>query len=124
MIARFEFRVAPQAPPNARLYHLIGVLDSSKAVERLAVELRNETARHLILDFQQVTYVNSTGFGILVELVIELRDGGKEVYIIDPHPRVKVVFEQLGGDELPIYRAPDAIAKITAASLVPPPPPK
>lgn len=124
MTPRLEYRVAPQAPPNARVYELSGVMDSSKAVEGLSNALRGDAARHLVLNFQRVTYVNSTGFGILIELVAELRDAGKVLYFTDPHPRVRVVFEQLGGDELPICGSADAMAKITAASLVPPPQPK
>ncbi len=119
----FEYRVRPDSPTNSRFFELSGILDSSKAVERLAEDLRNETVRHLVLDFSHVTYVNSTGFGVLIVLVNELREGGREIYITDPHPRVRVVFEQLGGDELPVFRSGDARAKIVASGAVSPPPP-
>lgn len=120
MTARFEYRVRPDAPPNARCFDLVGVLDSSKAMEALAGELRLETAQHLLMDFSRVTYINSTGFGTMLVLINELMDAGKKVYITDPHARVRVVFEQLGGEELPIFRAQDALNMIKAA---PPPPP-
>lgn len=120
MTARFEYRARPDGPQNARCYDLVGVLDSSKAMEELAADLRVQTAQHLLLDFSRVTYCNSTGFGTMLVLVNELMEAGKAIYITDPHARVRVVFEQLGGEELPIFRGADALERIKSA---PPPPP-
>lgn len=108
----FEFRIRPDNLPQARAFEASGSLDSSKALEALAQALRSDAARHLLVDFGRVTYVNSTGFGALVVLTHELREAGKALYILDPHPRVRLVFGQLGGDELPVYKAEDAAAAI------------
>lgn len=116
MTVRFEYRARPGGPPDTLVYDLAGMLDSSKAIEGMAEEFCKSTALHFVLDFRQVTYINSTGFGALFMLVNDFAEAGRAVYVADPSPRARMVLEQLGGGAIVILTMAEALETIRKAS--------
>ncbi|GGO01536.1 STAS domain-containing protein [Saccharibacillus kuerlensis] len=61
-----------------------------------AVSLRDR----IVLDFEQVYFVDSSGIGLIISLVSDLQEAGKTVRIEKVRPEVMEVFELLQIDEI------------------------
>lgn len=70
-----KFRIDIQQAEEANLVRLAGELDLSAAAElRTALDpVVHQADKTLILDFGELTYIDSTGIGILVS-VVKIRD--------------------------------------------------
>lgn len=61
--------------------------------------LRNEVesllasgTKHILLDFAQVTFMNSSGLGALVAILKKVRSNGADLYICSLNQQVKMIF--------------------------------
>ena len=77
---------------------LSGRVDRGGATEMelvLMAELK-EGHTQIALDLSDVPYINSTGLRVLANVLIQARDGGGNLVLVNLHPRVKRVFEIIG----------------------------
>ncbi|MEK7486035.1 MAG: STAS domain-containing protein [Planctomycetota bacterium] len=93
----FKIEKLPESPLLVVL-GLCGPIDSDntpRLKEELGMLQRKEIL-HFILDMAQMTRVNSTGLGVLVNLADTLERSGGELVLTRIPPEKKVVFEALG----------------------------
>ncbi|PSN18697.1 sulfate transporter [filamentous cyanobacterium CCP5] len=71
-----------------------GILDSSKAERfRQTVNDLPGEAEVLLLDLKDVTFIDSSGLGILVVILKQLRTAGRRLCICSINDQVKMLFE-------------------------------
>jgi anti-anti-sigma factor len=69
-------------------------IDVTELMEQeLCPQLMN--SKEVQLDFSKVPFVDSSGIGLLITLVMKLRDQGNKVQIMNIIPEVKQVFDLL-----------------------------
>jgi anti-anti-sigma factor len=68
--------------------------DASELMEEEITPLLQDKA-HTVLDFSNVSFVDSSGIGLLISFVTHMRDRGNKVEIIRLNPDVKQVFIML-----------------------------
>jgi anti-sigma B factor antagonist len=80
------------------LLTLAGELDVSNVAEarEAARKLLDDGSSRLVVDLARVTYMDSSGLGMLVGLLKRLKESGGAMAIAGPVPRVKRVFEITG----------------------------
>ncbi len=75
-----------------------GVIDARTVMEFQSKlnQLANQHITRILVDMDQVRYVNSTGLGCLITLLDALNAEGGKIVLMNLQPKVKVVFEMLG----------------------------
>jgi anti-anti-sigma factor len=76
----------------------IGSLEKPKDIEFVENYLNEK--KNVSLDMQEVTYINSCGFGALVEETMNFSDANLKVFIHSLNPQVRKTMEILGGEVL------------------------
>lgn len=72
-----------------------GILDGGTAND-LRQEIRNaidKGAKTILIDFKNITFVNSSGLGALVSMLKNVRTAGGELYLCSLNDQVKMIFE-------------------------------
>lgn len=93
-----------------------GELDVATAprVRQEAVRLASEGARKLVLDLSGVSFLDSTGLGVIVGILKRVRTHGGELALAGAEPQVRKVFEITRmTDILPLH---DTVEAAIAAS--------
>jgi anti-sigma B factor antagonist len=92
------FGVEVSGPPATPVVVVRGEIDVATSPQ-----LRNDLstliaggARHLTLDFTAVSFVDSSGLGVLVGTYKRLREDGGSIRIVGAQPSVRKVFEITG----------------------------
>lgn len=88
--------------PNARVVRFDGELDAS-SVERVLEEitaLLEDGVDHLVADFEQLRYVNSTGLGILLHFTRLARERGGSFRLCRVSQPVYEIIEIIGATTL------------------------
>lgn len=67
---------------------------------------------HLVMDFGQVDYISSAGWGVILGRLREFRDIGGDIYIVDMRPAVSSVFKLMGLDT--VIRYYDTVSELGA----------
>jgi len=95
--ADLVLRVARE-PDGPTLIHLTGVIDAHTldAFEGVLREALESGSRAVILDCEEVRYVNSSGFGELIRYHDLLKDRGGRLVLARVPPKVGVILEMLG----------------------------
>lgn len=57
-----------------------------------------QSRHHLVMDFNQVDYISSAGWGVILGRLREFRDIGGDIYLVDMRPAVMSVFKLMGLD--------------------------
>jgi anti-sigma B factor antagonist len=93
------FDITVSGPPSRPVVTVKGEIDVATS-PRLRTELTALVARgaeDLTIQFGGVTFVDSSGLGVLVAIYKRLREDGKgRVHIVDAQPPVRKVFEITG----------------------------
>lgn len=87
----------PQFPQAVEI-QIMGAVTSQNAVS-LRDEIRRRVqakALFLILVLREVPYVNSSGFGFLIDTAVDLERRGGALLLVEVPAKVKLVFENLG----------------------------
>ena len=103
--------VAPNEEPDYRESELVdgtklvtlgGELDvfTAGAEVRELLEECAESARHVVLDMSQVTFIDSAGIGLLVKTHRRLADIERRLVMLRPHPSVRRIIELTGLDQV------------------------
>jgi len=96
VVGPFKIEVSGQpAAPNVVVRGEIDVATSPKLRDDLTA-LIERGARHITLDFDAVTFVDSSGLGVLVGTYKRLREDGGSIRIVGAQPSVRKVFEITG----------------------------
>ncbi len=79
-----------------------GILDSVKTNElrRDVSEVLADGANVILLDFQEVTFMNSSGLGTLVAILKNVRSEGGKLYICSLSDQVKIIFSLTKMDKI------------------------
>ena len=104
--------------------HLGGVIDAHTLdkFERRLGEALAQGVRSLVLDCEELRYVNSSGFGELIRYFDRLREQGGTLVLARVAPKVGIILEMLGLKSL-IPMAVSIEAALEIARLGPPPAP-
>jgi anti-anti-sigma factor len=66
----------------------------------------NQDIRHLILEFSQVRYINSTAMGLMVRWSGDLQEKGGSLKVVGAHEKLLALFDMLGLLSLiPMYKS-------------------
>lgn len=92
-----------QDPTHRDLNHvaLNGAINATTVIDfqQTMDTLMEQGIRHFVLDFRDVSYINSTGMGILVQYTDTCRHDKGNLVLLNVHQKVKVAFDILGLDE-------------------------
>ncbi|MFC1587351.1 anti-sigma factor antagonist [Planctomycetota bacterium] len=87
---------------HAMLNHVVlgGAINATSVIEfkQIMDQLIMENDRNFLIDFRDVSYINSTGMGIMVQYTDTCRNDGGNLALLNVHPKVKVAFDILGLD--------------------------
>jgi anti-sigma B factor antagonist len=96
MVSAFKIEVGGEAAaPNVAVWGEIDVATSPKLRDELT-SLIADGARHITLDFGTVSFVDSSGLGVLVGTYKRLREDGGSIRIVGAQASVRKVFEITG----------------------------
>lgn len=97
MSVKLLFNVRETTAPPALVVELVGIIDSSKCLERLHEIVNKSTHADILVVFSGVDYVNSAGFAEVVVLNEKATLEKKRLRLVDLNFKVRSVFEHLGG---------------------------
>ena len=100
---RLEFtaRVSNTPAGNATLVQVVGSVDPSTIgiFENMFTQFLQEKKFRILLDLSHLKYINSTGMGMMVQLVDKFTEGGGGIVLLNVPPKVMLVMEMLGLQE-------------------------
>lgn len=78
-----------------------GVFDGSQAGSlRQAIEDRLATNKVILLDLQEVNFMDSSGLGVIVAALKTVRSAGAQLYLCSLNQQVKMLFELTSVDQV------------------------
>lgn len=92
------FNLKVEEENNIPTIHLKGELDihSSQSLDQTIQALVNKHATKIILNMQDIQYMDSTGLGTIAKNAKKLSESNGEMIISGSQPRIKQVFEFSG----------------------------
>ena len=93
---------------------LVGSIDASTVpqFEEQIEKFLSDGTKYLILDCAEITYINSTGMGLIIKCVDKFRNGGGDLKMISVPAKVVTLFKMLGLESLvELYPNEDAAVK-------------
>jgi anti-anti-sigma factor len=81
---------------DALILELGGAIDSAASLDTLVEVVRKAGSRNVVLVLSGVDYINSAGFGALVNFSSEMSRLGLANYIVGLQDKIHVVFNSLG----------------------------
>lgn len=95
----FSFDSRPAASePECLIYELRGYIDAHTVIgfEKAIQEAIDKGSRCIILDISGLTYISSAGIGAMMSLARKLTQGGGELVLMNPSPKVFAILDGLG----------------------------
>jgi anti-sigma B factor antagonist len=88
--------------PTIKVITPQGILDSTKATDfRSQIDRSlNEGAKIILVDFSDVTFMDSSGLGALVLALKSIRGAGLKMFICSINEQVKMLFELTSMDRV------------------------
>lgn len=89
-----------------------GFLDAHTApfLENAIKEQIDKKVYNINIDFENLDYISSAGFGVFMEFIEEIRENGGDLVLVNMKQKIRKLFELLGFDLLfKIYSAEDQI---------------
>ncbi len=83
---------------DVAICRLKGAIDTSTILkfQTALYRLRRQGIRQLVMDMEEISYVNSTGFSVILKHAQILKNGAGELVLAHMHPKVHMVYEVLG----------------------------
>jgi len=109
-------------PDGVVLLHLAGVIDAHTLdkFEAALDQALEDDAKSLVLDCEELRYVNSSGFGELIRYFDRLRERGGTLVLARVAPKVGIILEMLGLKSLiPVTTGLDEALEIAARGEAP-----
>jgi anti-sigma B factor antagonist len=95
--ARVDQLTSPAGHPVSVLRYEGDIASTSKdAVLGTYQSLPKQTAKHVLLDFTKVDYINSSGIALVIQMLIEASNAGQKVYAFGLSPHFTKVFTMVG----------------------------
>ena len=92
-IAELTSTVSKQ--PNQTTIHISGYLSSENAESRETAFAELDSQK-VLLNFDEKCFLNSAGLAVLMDLLLPLKDEGKETRLVHPKAYFRRVFEITG----------------------------
>lgn len=67
--------------------------EHSLQLKRAIAKAREEHLKNFVLDFNHVTFIDSTGLGVLISLMRHLKEHGGELRLVGLQDEVRSIFE-------------------------------
>ncbi len=98
MNSHLEIQVNTRPAGKAQVVDVNGEIDlyTSQVVQKSLHGLIDQGHRHLVVDLEDVGYLDSTGMGILMNASGRLQDQGGSLAIVCTNERVLRIFELIG----------------------------
>ncbi|MEC4984339.1 MAG: STAS domain-containing protein [Oscillatoria sp. PMC 1068.18] len=87
---------------NLKIFQPSGILDGTKASEfrqQISESVENG-AKIVLVDFQKVTFMDSSGLGALVLALKSVRSGNSKLYICSINDQIRMLFELTSMDRV------------------------
>lgn len=83
------------AAENAWILKPIGEVDiyTSPDFKNILLEIINEKSADVILDGEELVYMDSTGLGVLISGLKKLREKGKNIILTNIRPNINKLFD-------------------------------
>ncbi len=75
-------------------------IDSSTALKERLSEILEEKTADVIVNAEDLEYIDSTGLGMLIGVIKQLKSKGKELIIVNPQDSVSKLFRITGLDKV------------------------
>lgn len=99
-MAKLDLNVIVNNPEDVyQIVEFRGEMDKSNNLDvrnALNTFIENYKLKYLFFDLTYFDFVNSEGVGMLVSMYYKMKKDGRELYIINPQPRVEDVFNIIG----------------------------
>lgn len=95
----FNFESRPAATdPRCVIYELRGYIDAHTVIEfeKAIHGAIDSGSRCIILDISGLTYISSAGIGAMMSIARKLSQGGGELVLMQPSPKVFAILDGLG----------------------------
>lgn len=105
-----NFQVNVQENQDKVLIAIAGFLDAHTApfLENAIKEQIEKKVYNISIDFENLDYISSAGFGVFMEFIEEIRENGGDLVLVNMKEKIHKLFELLGFDLLfKIYSAED-----------------
>lgn len=73
---------------------------TSNQLKETFVDIFNENPQDIVIDTENLDYIDSTGLGVLIGALKRLKVKGKDIYIINTKPNVRKIFNITGLDKI------------------------
>ncbi len=93
---------------DVRAVRISGNLDTqtSPVAQEKLIQLIDNGATKILVDFEDLNYISSTGLGMLLVAVKRLKGTNGQLRICNPNTMVREVFDTSGFSEIfPVYRS-------------------
>lgn len=77
----------------------IDIYSIEKFRESIEKEIKNQ-ATQIILDCSELSYMDSTGMGVLIELRNRTKEMGQKIIMMNPQPNIKKLLALTGVDKI------------------------
>lgn len=71
----------------------VDLYNASKIKDMIATHIKNSTAKNIIIDLNEVTYIDSTGIGTLISIKQMIQGANGELRLIHVTNSIKKIFE-------------------------------
>lgn len=109
-----EIEIEIKEKNNLKFFNLRGEIDvytSPKLKEKVVEELEKKV-ENLVINLQEVSYIDSTGLGILIGALKRMKEREGNLYLIFSSPRLKRIFEITGLNKIfLIYESEEELLK-------------
>lgn len=97
-----QFELAVSGPSGVPVLRVGGEIDVASAPEFHAAvsDLIGQGAKVVIVDMSDVSFIDSTGLGVLVSAEIEMREEGIDLRLVVTRPQITRLLELTGLDEV------------------------
>ncbi len=96
------FEVSDSEQPGVLVLHARGEIDvaTSPELHELLVAVIERAPQLVIVDLTEVSFIDSTGLGVLVGAVRDVRAGGGDMRLVVTQPQIIKLLELTGLDEV------------------------
>ena len=97
-----KFEVIVKETDNNSVISISGFLDAHTApvLENAIKEQIDKGHYNISIDFENLDYISSAGFGVFMEFIEEIRQKGGDLVMINMKEKIRRLFELLGFDLL------------------------
>jgi anti-sigma B factor antagonist len=102
MVNEAQFEVTESEQPRIPVLHVRGEVDvaSAPVFHASLHELIGRDADAVVVDLSQVSFIDSTGLGVLVSAETQVRETGRSIRLVVTHPQIMRLLELTGLDEV------------------------